>query len=624
MYLEVSENAEVLGRKAAEKTHAVLSETIARQGSARLMLATGQSHFAFYEALRTLPLAWEKIDIFHLDEYVGIPRSHRASFSGYLYQRFIDHIAPRNFYAIDGTAPVAESLAYLNAKIAEAPLDLGTIGIGDNGHIAFNDPPADFAITDGYHVVDLDTACRTQQVNEGWFPDFASVPQQAISATVQAILGCRVIVSNVPHAAKAQAVYNTLTAAAPDPMIPATALLNHAGMVSLSRPQLGIAAKGSRRPPAADPNATPHGLLPPCLVFLPSPRGEGPGVRCRRSAPHSHENRPLFFRIKQMLAGNQVKGSAPSGTSNPIAIQEVVPWWNRSAFRENMAAWIFLLPSLIGFVLFIAFPIVSSFLLSFADWNFLSGLKGIQFAGLANFQALLSGSDEWFVKSIINTFLFALITVPIGLGLGLVCAVLINRYVYASTAFRVLVFIPYVASVVASAVVWQVVFQPSYGPVNAFLMSIGIENPPRWFTDLNWAFPTIMAFHIWQTVGYNVIVFMAGLKGIPPEIYEAARMDGASEMQQFRFITVPMISATTFFLSVMGVIGTFKVFDSIKVLTNGGPGNATTVIAFYIYREAFTFYNMGTANAAAWIMFLAIFVVTLIQMRQQSRWVTYD
>ena len=165
-----------------------------------------------------------------------------------------------------------------------------------------------------------------------------------------------------------------------------------------------------------------------------------------------------------MLAGNQVKGSVPSGTSNSTATQEAVPWWNRMSFRENLAAWIFLLPSLIGFVLFIAFPIVSSFLLSFADWNFLSGLKGIQFAGLANFQKLLSGSDEWFVKSIINTFLFALITVPIGLGLGLVCAVLINRYVYASTAFRVLVFIPYVASVVASAVVWQVVFQPLFAP----------------------------------------------------------------------------------------------------------------------------------------------------------------
>lgn len=292
--------------------------------------------------------------------------------------------------------------------------------------------------------------------------------------------------------------------------------------------------------------------------------------------------------------------------------------------KENIAGYAFLLPSLLGFAFFIAFPILGSLLLSFTEWNFLAGFKGIQFIGLDNFKHLISGQDEWFTKSMFNTVIFALVTVPIGLLLGLLVAVMINKYVYASGLFKVVVFIPYISSVVASAVVWMVVLHPSYGPINSFLLSIGIDNPPGWFTDMKWAFPTVMAFHVWQTLGYTVIVFMAGLKGIPAELYEAATIDGAGEVKKFRHITVPMISPMTFFLSTMGIIGSFKVFDSVKVLTNGGPGNETTNIAFYIYREAFTFYKMGTANAAAWLMFIIIFVITMIQIKQQNKWVVYD
>ncbi|XID90539.1 carbohydrate ABC transporter permease [Paenibacillaceae bacterium WGS1546] len=292
--------------------------------------------------------------------------------------------------------------------------------------------------------------------------------------------------------------------------------------------------------------------------------------------------------------------------------------------HENLVAYLFLLPSLLGFALIIAFPIVASALLSMTEWNFLSGFEGIRFVGFDNFWRLLSNQDEWFTKSLVNTLLFVVVTVPITIGLGLLLAVVINQYVYVSTLFKVAVFIPYISSVVASAVVWMVVFQPSYGPVNSLLMSLGVENPPGWFTDMKWALPTVMAFQIWQATGYNVIVFLAGLKGIPQDLYEAATIDGAGEIKKFRHITIPMISPVTFFLTIMGIIATFKVFDSIKVLTNGGPGNETTNIAFYIYREAFNFYNMGSANAAAWIMFVIIFLITLFQLRQQKKWVVYD
>lgn len=292
--------------------------------------------------------------------------------------------------------------------------------------------------------------------------------------------------------------------------------------------------------------------------------------------------------------------------------------------RENLAGYLFLAPSLIGFAVFVGFPIVASLALSFTEWDFLTGLEGIRFTGLSNYIQLLTGQDSWFTTSLVNTILFALVTVPVGIILGLITAVLINKYVYATGLFKVLVFIPYISSIVASAVVWQVVFQPSYGPITELLHALGVSDTPKWFVDQNWAMAMVMLFSIWQGMGYNTIVFSSGLKSISHDLYEAATIDGASELQKFFSITIPMISPTTFFLSTMSIIGSFKVFDAIKVLTNGGPGNATSVIAFYIYREAFNFYRMGTANAAAWIMFALIFVVTMIQMRGQKKWVTYE
>lgn len=292
--------------------------------------------------------------------------------------------------------------------------------------------------------------------------------------------------------------------------------------------------------------------------------------------------------------------------------------------RENIAGYLFLAPCLIGFVVFIVFPMIASLYLSFTKWDFLTGLKGIEFIGLDNFKSLLGGTDNWFNDSMKHTLIYAAVSVPLGIGIGMIIAVMINKYVYCSGIFKVLVFIPYVSSIVASAVVWQVVFHPSYGPINSALMAMGMENPPRWFIDMTWAFPLVIVFQIWQGIGYNVIVFSSGLKSIPPDLYEAATIDGANELQKFRNVTIPMISPTTFFLSTMGIIGSFKVFDAIRVLTNGGPGSSTSVIAFYIYREAFTFYRMGTANAAAWIMFFIIFLITMIQLRGQKKWVNYD
>lgn len=292
--------------------------------------------------------------------------------------------------------------------------------------------------------------------------------------------------------------------------------------------------------------------------------------------------------------------------------------------KDNLLAYLFLLPCLVGFVMFIGIPVLSSLFFTFTDWNLIAGLDSMKFVAFDNFKHLLSGKDLWFNASFKNTLLFALVTVPVGTILGLIVATAIHKYVYFSSAFRFVIFIPYISSVVASVVVWQVIFQPAYGPVNSFLMSIGLMDPPKWFVDTNWAIWIIMVFQIWQTMGYNVIVFYAGLKGISEDLYDAATVDGAGELQKFRHVTIPMISPTTFFLSTLGLISAFKVFDVVKVATNGGPGKSSMVLALYIYREAFENNRMGTASAAVWLMFLIVFVITMVQMYGQRKWVTYE
>ena len=210
-------------------------------------------------------------------------------------------------------------------------------------------------------------------------------------------------------------------------------------------------------------------------------------------------------------------------------------------------------------------------------------------------------------------------TIPVCLALGLIFATIINKYIMGKTVVKIMFFIPYIASVVAVCAVWQVLLQPSYGPVNQFLQAIGIENPPKWLVDFKWALPSVMVIYIWQQLGYYIIVFMAGLNGISKDVYEAAQIDGATGIRQFFSITVPLVAPTTFFLSVMGIIGSFKVFDQISVLTQGGPGNSTSVMAYYIYKTAFEDYKMGYANTLAWALFILIFLVTIVQWKFQDK-----
>ncbi|ADY12034.1 6-phosphogluconolactonase [Sphaerochaeta globosa] len=225
--ITIAQNPQELGKRAAKKIAELLCEAIAQRGEARIILSTGASQFETMEALTAEDVDWAKVEMFHLDEYVALSESHIASFRRYLKERFVSKVGLKAAHFVNGEGDVQKNIAALSAELRSKTVDVGVIGIGENGHIAFNDPPADFETEQAYKVVELDGRCKQQQVGEGWFRSIQDVPVQAITMCPRQILSARHIVSSVPHAVKAEAVYNTLTKAV-DPMVPATLLKTHA------------------------------------------------------------------------------------------------------------------------------------------------------------------------------------------------------------------------------------------------------------------------------------------------------------------------------------------------------------------------------------------------------------
>jgi glucosamine-6-phosphate deaminase len=224
--ISVSATAAENGRKAAEKAAQLINEAICRKGHARIILSTGASQFEMFEVLVKLDVDWSKVEMFHLDEYVGLPESHIASFRKYLKERFVNIVHPAAAHFVNGEGDVQKNIEELTKELRRDEIDVGIIGIGENGHIAFNDPPADFDATEAYRVVNLDHKCRMQQVGEGWFATEDDVPRQAISMLPRQIMACKAIVSVVPHKVKAKAVYDTITQKVNN-MVPATLLKTH-------------------------------------------------------------------------------------------------------------------------------------------------------------------------------------------------------------------------------------------------------------------------------------------------------------------------------------------------------------------------------------------------------------
>ena len=306
--------------------------------------------------------------------------------------------------------------------------------------------------------------------------------------------------------------------------------------------------------------------------------------------------------------------SVPTRTERPLK-----PRGNALRRRETLAAYGFLLPNLIGFLIFTLLPVVAALLISLTDWNLLQPPKWV---GLKNFATL--AQDPLFRKVLGNTAIYVLGTVPVQMILALLVAMALNQGLPGTLFFRAAFFMPVVTSAVAIALVWRWIYNADFGVLNSFLYMLGVSDPPNWLTSTRWALPSVMIMSVWQQIGFSMVLFLAGLQGVPEHLYEAARIDGAGPFQRFLFITVPMLTPTTFFVFVINIINSFQVFDQAFIMTGGGPANATNTIVYNIYQNAFQFFKMGYAAAMAWVLFAIIFIVTVVQFRLQSRWVHYE
>lgn len=288
--------------------------------------------------------------------------------------------------------------------------------------------------------------------------------------------------------------------------------------------------------------------------------------------------------------------------------------------KTDLTGYTFILPNIIGVLLFTLFPMVFSLLISFTDWDYTKGFSSWNFIGLRNFFEMWS--DKWFIDSLVNTVAFAVVVVPVTISLALVLAVVIDRFCFGKLPMRLAMFMPYISNVVAVAIVWVMMYSP-WGPFTQLVKLFGVENPPQWLGDGNWALPAIMLMTIWSNVGYAVMIYTSALQSLPQDVYEAADVDGAGEIRKFFRLTIPFLSPTTFFLVITTFISSFQVFAPIQIMTRGGPGTSTHVLVYYIYTSAFTFYRMGYASAMSWILFIILFAITVVQWRGQKKWVSY-
>lgn len=288
----------------------------------------------------------------------------------------------------------------------------------------------------------------------------------------------------------------------------------------------------------------------------------------------------------------------------------------KRALRTNMTGYAFILPNLIGYSIFVFIPVIFSFVLSVMSWD--GSQRPMQFVGLQNFTEVFG--DRVFRGALVHTLSYALMTVLPTLVLALLLAVLLNNKIKGVAFFRTAFYFPYIASIVAVGAVWNMLFQPDFGPVNEFLKFIGISDPPRWVVDKDWAMVAVPIVSVWKYMGYYMIVYLAALQGISSSLYEAASIDGANGFQKLLYITVPMLTPTTFFVLIMLTIQCFKVFDLVYVMTGGGPGNATKTLVNYIYEKAFTSWEFGPASAGAIVLFAIVLLITLIQFSGEKKW----
>lgn len=291
--------------------------------------------------------------------------------------------------------------------------------------------------------------------------------------------------------------------------------------------------------------------------------------------------------------------------------------------RDWLVGYLFILPAFVSLAVWWIYPLIYSFYLGFTEWDFMRPEK--KWVGLDNYVKIFTHRE--FRRVLWNTAYFSVGTVVLGLIGGLILALLLNRKLRGLSIYRALMFSPWITPTVAAAMVWLWIYNRDMGIFNAILSLFGAGRID-WIGSGQglfrmWAMPSVIIFSVWKTIGYNMVYFMAGLTTIPSELYEAAEIDGAGSWAKFRNITLPLLSPMTFFLFVVSIIGTFNAFDQFRVLTRGGPGDATRTMVYYLYQNAFEFFDVGYGSAVAIILFVLILLLTLFQFRLARRWVHY-
>lgn len=290
--------------------------------------------------------------------------------------------------------------------------------------------------------------------------------------------------------------------------------------------------------------------------------------------------------------------------------------------RQTRKALIFFLfPAVFSLIVFFLSPILVSAIMTVLNYDPLKGISRITFAGLDHFRRLISSND--LAEQFTHVLYYMVLYIPLILITSMAQALVLNRDFIGKKIYKILFYLPVISSWVAVALIWKWLLNGKYGLLNNWLLVIGIQGP-SWMTSQIWAMPGVVLASVWKDTGYYALILLAALKGIDRNYYEASRIDGASGWQQFRSITLPLISPTMFLLVIINVINGFQVFESIYIMTEGGPAGATRVPVEQIYRNAFTYFNMGYASAIAWALAVVIFFVTIIQFQFQNRWVTYE
>ncbi|WP_235941742.1 carbohydrate ABC transporter permease [Paenibacillus puerhi] len=307
-------------------------------------------------------------------------------------------------------------------------------------------------------------------------------------------------------------------------------------------------------------------------------------------------------------------------TSIPLSVKRSrAPARSRSRLLKMLIPLAFLLPALALYAVFFIYPFIFAFSLSFQKWNLISPKKA--FVGLANYRHLLQ--DEVFWISLKNSGLYVLMTVPFAIGIGLLLAILVESLWRGKRLYRLIFFLPVVSSIGIISIVWSLMYNPQVGALNVLLRTFGIQGP-NWMNNPATALWALAIVGIWKGFGYNMVLYISGLKSIDRGLYEAAAMDGGGRWQQLRHVTLPMLSPVTFFILVMSIISSFQVFATIQIMTRGGPNNSTNVLVYQIYQEAFQFFNIGVATASSTILLLIVGLLTVIQLRMSQKMVHYQ